>query len=92
MVGAGLALTQVGGGMRSGRLHERSGLSGRDEYGEQLTDTVKRTMQDASSKISDTVENLKEKAASAAGEAKSAVCRALNALPRLRYQRQRLIA
>jgi len=76
MVGAGLALAQVGGGERSRRSHADNGLNDSSN----LTDMVKRTVQDASSKMSDAAENLKEKAASAALEAKSAVISSVNAL------------
>jgi ElaB/YqjD/DUF883 family membrane-anchored ribosome-binding protein len=64
LVGAGLALTQMGGSTRSIGSHERR--EGRKE--------------DPLSKLSDTVENLKEKAASAAGEAKSAITSGVDAL------------
>jgi ElaB/YqjD/DUF883 family membrane-anchored ribosome-binding protein len=79
LVGAGLALTQMGGSSRSIRSHERSGERGREDDA-QLTDAVKRKVHDASSKLSDVVENLKEKSASAAGEAKSAITSGVNAL------------
>jgi hypothetical protein len=79
LVGVGLALTQMGGSTRSIRSHERSGER-RPEDEAQLTDAVKRKMHDASSKLSDVVENLKEKSASAAGEAKSAIKYGVNAL------------
>jgi hypothetical protein len=75
LVGAGLALTQMGGS----RSIERSGERGReDDAG--LTDAVKRKVHDASSKLSDVVENLKENSASAAGEAKFAITSGVNAL------------
>ena len=64
LVGAGLALTQMGGSTRSMGSHERSGAG---------TDN-------ASSKLSEAVENLKEKSASAAGEAKSAITSGVSAL------------
>jgi hypothetical protein len=65
MVGAGLALTQMGGSTRS---------IGSQEPREETR------RHDASSKLSATVENLKEKAASAAGEAKSAITSGVDAL------------
>ena len=64
LVGAGLALTQMGGSTRSIRSHERTG----------------EKVHDASSKLSDVVENLKEKSASAAAEAKFAITSGVNAL------------
>src|SRR5580704_14814636 len=79
LVGAGLALTQMGGSTRSIRSHERSGERGREDDA-QLTDAVKRKVHDASSKLSDVVENLKESSASAAGEAKFAITSGVNAL------------
>jgi hypothetical protein len=79
LVGAGLALTQMGGSTRSIRSHERSGERGREDDA-QLTDAVKRKVHDASSKLSDVVENLKEKSANAAGEAKFAITSGVNAL------------
>jgi hypothetical protein len=79
LVGVGLALTQMGGSTRSIRLHERSGERGREDEA-QLTDAVKRKVHDASSKLSDVVDNLKEKSASAAGEAKFAITSGVNAL------------
>jgi hypothetical protein len=56
-----------------------SGERGREDDA-QLTDAVKRKVHDASSKLSDVVENLKENSASAAGEAKFAITSGVNAL------------
>jgi ElaB/YqjD/DUF883 family membrane-anchored ribosome-binding protein len=64
LIGAGLAVSQVGG-------RPRQAMSG-DQGGEQLTDTVRRSVQDASSQMADTVNNVKERAFAAAGEATAA--------------------
>jgi Protein of unknown function (DUF3618) len=79
LVGAGLAFTQMRGSTRSIRSHDRSG--GRESVDDaQLTDAVKRTVHDASSTFTDSLENLKEHSASAAGKAKLAVTSGVNEL------------
>jgi hypothetical protein len=64
LIGGGHAVSQVGG-------RPRQAMSG-DQGGEQLTDTVKRSVQNASSQMADTVNNVKERAFAAAGEATAA--------------------
>ena len=65
LIGAGLALSQVGA--RSAKA-----MSG-DQGGEQLTDKVRRTVQDASTQVADRFDSVKERAATAASEATATV-------------------
>ena len=65
LIGAGLALSQVGA--RSAKA-----MSG-DQGGEQLTDKVRRTVQDASTQVADRFDSVKERAAAAASEATATV-------------------
>jgi hypothetical protein len=78
LVGAGLALTRTGS-MRS------AGSYGTGSFGEYVPETMKRTMQDASSTISDTwagmkdrMADVKEKTAGMAGDAKTAMTAGMN--------------
>jgi Protein of unknown function (DUF3618) len=63
LIGAGLALT---------RVEARQGVS-EDQGGANLTDSVKRTVQDASSQLANKLDGAKEKAAMAAGSAAATV-------------------
>ena len=75
LVGAGLALSQFGGSSRAstaGGANARSSMSGEDGE-ENLTHTLKRSAQDASSHLADAVKGLKGKVSDAAEEAKSGV-------------------
>jgi hypothetical protein len=87
LVGAGLALTQMGGPPRSIRSYGPSRGRARDEDDAQLTDAVKRKVQDASSKLSDSIENIKENSASVAAEAKVAITSSMNAWATARPRR-----
>ena len=81
MVGAGLALSQFGSSARAATARDANVRSGSGYgQGEKLTDTLKRTAQDASSKLSHTVEELKGKSADAAEQAKSKVSSGLGAV------------
>jgi len=81
LVGAGLAVSQFGGSLR--RTISQDDASGRipgSEQGEQLKDTFKRTVQDASSQLAQAVGGLKEKFADATAQAKSSVDSGLGAI------------
>jgi gas vesicle protein len=65
LLGAGVALGEVGA--RSAKA-----MSG-DQGGEQLTDKVRRTVQDASTQVADRFDSVKERAAAAASEATATV-------------------
>ena len=65
LIGAGLALSQVGA--RSPKAMSR------DQESEQLTDKVRRTVQDAATQVADRFDSVKERAAAAASEATATV-------------------
>jgi hypothetical protein len=81
LVGAGLALSQFGGS--SGRTITQDNTSGRNPEsgeGEQLKDTVTRTVQEASSQVVQAVGGLEQKVADATAEAKATVKSGLGAI------------
>jgi len=82
LVGAGLALTQFGGSAQipARDANARNRQSRGDGDGEQLTNSLKRTVQDASSSLSHAAEGLKEKVMDAAEQAKSGVSSGLEAV------------
>jgi hypothetical protein len=83
LVGAGLALTQFGASAHAipGRdANARNRQSRGDGDREQLTNSLKRTVQDASSSLSHAAEGLKEKVMDATEQAKSGVSSGLEAV------------
>ena len=82
LVGAGLAFTRFGASSRATarEANARSGTREGHGEGEQLTDSLKRTVQDVSSNLSQTAEGLKQKVADAAEQAKTGVSSGLGAI------------
>jgi Protein of unknown function (DUF3618) len=82
LVGAGLALSQFGGSSpataaRGANAPSRMSRGGGD--GEKVTDSLKRTVQNASANLSHAAEGLKEKVSAAADQAKSSLTSGLEA-------------
>jgi hypothetical protein len=83
LVGAGLALSRVGGSSRAsmgGQGNARSRAGSRDGDGENLTDSLKRSVQDASSSLAHAAQGLKQKVADTAAHTKSGMSSGLDAI------------
>jgi len=83
LVGAGLALTRFGGSSRATSARDataRSRQSGEGADGGELAQSLKRTVQDASSNLSGAAQGLKERIVDAAEQAKSGVSSGLEAV------------
>jgi ElaB/YqjD/DUF883 family membrane-anchored ribosome-binding protein/gas vesicle protein len=83
LVGAGLALTRVGGSSRGtmgDQANARSRTGAGDKEAEKLTDSLKRSVQDTSSSLAHAAEGLKQKVADTVAETKSGMSSGLEAI------------